>query len=206
MGVGKNMQGGPHSAFPKAEPCYRCSGTGKVKPLRAKQSGDGASFGAVLRMEDAAVAQQRQAKWDGRMLTMAELVAAWSKDPGTKVGAVLAQGNRVVSVGYNGLPSKLPDVHLEDRDSKLSRTIHAELNAIFNAQRPVVGCTLYVVPLWPCDRCAAHIIQAGITRVVARLPKRTEMEASEKLKQWEALGEVSMSYFKQAGVIYDIVD
>jgi deoxycytidylate deaminase len=47
-------------------------------------------------------------KWDRRFLELARHVAAWSKDPSTQVGAVVAEGKRVVSLGYNG--SSLPDV------------------------------------------------------------------------------------------------
>jgi len=52
------------------------------------------------------------------------------------------------------------------RETRLSRTIHAEMNAILNSSAPVLGATLYSVPFQPCDRCAVHIIQAGISRVV----------------------------------------
>ena len=43
-------------------------------------------------------------KWDNRFVAIAELVADWSKDPGTKVGAVLVQDRRIISTGYNGFP------------------------------------------------------------------------------------------------------
>lgn len=108
-------------------------------------------------------------KWDHRMLQMAALTATWSKDPSTRVGAVITDGaNRIISQGYNGLPRGVSDdpAVLADRDEKLRRTIHAEMNAVLFAGRPLTGCTIYVTHA-PCARCAAVLIQAGIRRVVA---------------------------------------
>jgi deoxycytidylate deaminase len=55
---------------------------------------------------------------------MAQLVATWSRDPSTKVGAVIVTPeNVVVSVGYNGFAQRMPDVksHYTDREAKYSR-------------------------------------------------------------------------------------
>lgn len=107
-------------------------------------------------------------KWDDRMLALAGLVATWSKDPSTGVGAVIADArNRVVSLGFNGFPRAVDDSRIADmsRDEKLRRTIHAEENALLFAGRPLDGCTAYVTHP-PCARCAAKLVQAGIGRVV----------------------------------------
>lgn len=104
-------------------------------------------------------------KWERRFLSMAELVSSWSKDPSTKVGAVIADPfNRVVSVGYNGPPRRTHDDVVADRDRKLRRTIHAEKNAILFARRDLFGCSLFVTH-HPCAQCASLIAQAGIARV-----------------------------------------
>lgn len=108
-------------------------------------------------------------KWDRRFLEMAELVATWSKDPSTKVGAVIVdQRNRIIATGFNGFPRGCDDSTVE-RDIKLLRTIHAEENALLFAQRDVTDMFLYVTRP-PCARCAAKIVQAGIARVVYPLP------------------------------------
>ena len=44
--------------------------------------------------------------------------------------------------------------------------MHAELNAILFSRERLDGCTLYTIPMPPCDRCAAAIIQSGISKVV----------------------------------------
>jgi deoxycytidylate deaminase len=49
------------------------------------------------------------ADWDSRFLEMAVLVSKWSKDPSTKVGAVIAKGKFVVSLGFNGHPAGVAD-------------------------------------------------------------------------------------------------
>ena len=109
-------------------------------------------------------------KWDERFLQLAAHVAGWSKDPSTKVGAVIADGKHVVSLGFNGFPPSTEDREewLNDRPTKYSLVVHAEVNAILNARRPVKGCTIYVDPLSPCAECAKLIAASGIDRVVSR--------------------------------------
>lgn len=117
---------------------------------------------------------ERAQEWDRRFLKLAQEVASWSKDPSTKVGAVIVDGRRrIVSVGYNGFPEGIEDnpFYLNDpdqRDQKLLRTVHAEVNAILNAGRGVKGYTMYCT-FFPCDKCALVVIAAGIKHIVAPL-------------------------------------
>lgn len=108
-------------------------------------------------------------KWDERFLQLSTLVGSWSKDPSTKVGAVIARDNHIVSLGFNGFPPKIPDKEewLNHRETKYQFVIHAEMNAIFNAQSNVKDCTLYLSPLFPCPECAKNVVASGISRVVA---------------------------------------
>ena len=111
----------------------------------------------------------RQLKWDRRFLEMCDHLAQWSKDPSTKVGAVITDGIKVISHGFNGLPAKIFDDAniLNDRKEKYKYIIHAEMNAILTAQRDLKGCTVYTYPFLPCPRCTSMIIQSGISRVVS---------------------------------------
>lgn len=117
--------------------------------------------------------QCRDPKWDFRMLHLASVVAGWSRDPSTRIGAVIARpDNTVLSLGFNGFPrgcSDAPELY-DDRERKYERIVHAELNAILTAPERPEGCTLYVYPpaLPPgtCARCAAAVIQSGIKAVV----------------------------------------
>ena len=110
-------------------------------------------------------------KWDKRFLDMAALVASWSRDPSTQVGAVLVNDKRIVSLGFNGFPRGTDDDPLiyNTRERKIRRVLHAEQNAIAFAKRDLTGCTIYVTHA-PCSRCVAQIIQEGITRVVSPNP------------------------------------
>lgn len=110
-------------------------------------------------------------KWDERFIEMAKLVATWSKDPSTKVGAVVVDGNRVVSLGFNGFPRGTDDAPelYDNRERKYRRVLHAEQNAIAFAQRKLDWCTIYITHA-PCSRCVAQIIQEGIKRVVCPNP------------------------------------
>lgn len=112
--------------------------------------------------------------WHKRFLDLAEHVAQWSKDPRTKVGAVIVdEKKRVVSVGYNGFPRGVDDNphRYDDRPTKHLFVAHAERNALDNAPLMVDGFTMYS-PLLPCSECAKSIIQKGIKRVVTYTPTR----------------------------------
>lgn len=129
-------------------------------------------------------------KWTRYFLDLASRTSMMSKDPNTKVGAVLTNPDRrVVGMGFNGFPAATPDRPglLEDREAKLARMIHAEMNAILQAGRDATGATLYVYGFAdaPCTRCTAHIIQAGIVHIVvsgAETPKRWLKDFAESRK------------------------
>lgn len=132
------------------------------------------------------------ADWNKRFLDLAEHVAQWSKDPRTKVGAVIVdEKKRVVSVGYNGFPRGVLDSEerYNDRPTKHLYVAHAERNALDNAPLMVDGCTMFV-PLLPCNECAKSIIQKGITHVVTYKPDR------EDSFNWET----TRLMFREAGV------
>ena len=112
--------------------------------------------------------ERSESSWDCRFLKLCQEISAWSKDPSTKVGAVIVdESHRIISTGYNGLPRGIDDSHerLSDRETKLAITLHAEQNAILFANTDLTGCTLYCTH-HPCAHCAATIVQSGITRVV----------------------------------------
>lgn len=110
--------------------------------------------------------------WDEYFMGLAHLSALRSKDPNTQVGAcIVDEDNKVVSIGYNGMPRGCQDNKMPwEREggfltTKYAYVVHAELNAILNSPRSVKNCTLYV-SLFPCNECAKAIIQSGIKKVV----------------------------------------
>ena len=113
--------------------------------------------------------------WVLHFLRHAQLVSEMSKDPSTKVGAVIVtEGKFIKSTGYNGFPVGIKDdSRLHTRETKYEMIIHAEINAILTAGchgKSVKGDTLYVWPMPPCQRCASQIIQSGIKRIVSYHP------------------------------------
>lgn len=137
-------------------------------------------------------------KWEKRFLGLAKEISTWSKDPSTKVGAVIVRpDNTIASMGYNGFPrgmSDSPDLYA-DRDIKLSRVVHAEMNAILHSHESLQGYTLYTYPFITCDRCAVHVIQTGIVRVVApHCP-------TELLERWGEAFKKTKEYYLEGKVI-----
>lgn len=135
---------------------------------------------------------ENSVKWDKRFLDLAQYISQWSKDPSTQVGAVIVdKDKRVVSLGYNGFPRGVNDSEerYNERETKYSLVVHAEINAILFAQKGLKNTTLYTWPLPPCDRCTGFIIQSGIENIVSlesndeALKERwkTAIENSEKM-------------------------
>jgi len=134
-------------------------------------------------------------KWDKRFIELAEHVAQWSKDPSTQVGAVIVDNNnRIISLGFNGYPQHIPDDDLHDRNSKLAKILHGEINALLFAQRSLEGCVIYVWPMAPCSQCASAIIQSGIKRVGTIKPNK------ELQKRWGDKMEITEGMFEAANV------
>ena len=138
--------------------------------------------------------------WDNWLLGLCKYISMASKDPSTKVGAVIIDADRrVVSVGYNGLPRGVEDSdeRLNNRDIKYKIIIHAERNAILFAQKSLKDCTLYVFPMMPCASCASMVIQSGIKRVVAPVSNNP---------RWQQDIDISMQLFKEANVEVCLLD
>jgi len=139
----------------------------------------------------------KQKKWDLRFIKQAELISTYSKDPSTQTGAVIVRPDKTIaSMGFNGFPRNMKDDKelYNDRPTKYQRIIHCEMNAIINSKEDLNGYTLYTWPFLTCDRCAIHVIQTGISEVVA--PKCP----SDKESRWEEKFKASRDFYKEAGV------
>ena len=129
--------------------------------------------------------------WSQYFMAIAILSAQRSKDPNTKVGAcIVTPDNKIVGIGYNGMPIGCPDGEMpwersaeSQLDTKYPYVVHAELNAILNSIKDIKGCTLYVT-LFPCNECAKAVIQSGIKRIVYhtnKYPDSDSVKAAEML-------------------------
>jgi dCMP deaminase len=118
------------------------------------------------------VSRERENFYHEYFMAMAILAARPSKDPVTKVGAVIVNDEKkIVGIGYNRMPigcdaftwEKNKHDPLED---KRTYVVHAEVNAIIDKNSAdVKNCTMYVT-LFPCNECAKIIIQSRIGKVI----------------------------------------
>jgi dCMP deaminase len=140
-------------------------------------------------------------RWDGHFLALADECSRMSKDPSTKVGAVIVgPDHEIRSTGFNGFPRGIADTHerLTCREVKIGLMVHAEANAILHAARvgsAIKGCTMYLVAP-PCAGCAISIIQAGIIEVVAK-PLTSDLAA-----RWKPSIDTALALLAEAGVAY----
>jgi len=132
---------------------------------------------------------------DRKFLATAEAIGQiWSKDPSTRVGAVVVGNTKnQVAFGYNGLPPGIADTdeRLQNRDLKLSLTLHAEENALANAS--FVVRTVYVTH-HPCAGCALRILAKRSVRRVVYIV-RPDFDA-----RWAASLTEARMLFEEAGV------
>ena len=117
--------------------------------------------------------RQDYINWDEYFMGIAMLAARRSKDPNTQVGAcIVSDDNIIISTGYNGMPKGCSDDEFpwdrtgeNEAATKYPYVVHAELNAVLNANgRDLRGSKLYVA-LFPCNECAKAIIQSGVKEV-----------------------------------------
>lgn len=138
--------------------------------------------------------------WSDYFMATANLAAQRSKDPTAQSGAVIVDSqNRIVAVGYNGLPRGCNDdlfpwhddasADHQSLNNKRMYVCHAELNAVLNRNGAAVnGCTMYVAA-FPCNECSKVIIQSGIRSIVYLTDmhaEQSEYQASRRM--FEATG------------------
>jgi dCMP deaminase len=147
----------------------------------------------------------KKLKWDQRWFQLVDLVASWSKDPSTQVGAVIIpDGGDCPVIGWNGFPRGVKDLpeRYADRDTKYMMVTHAEANSILNAARNGVnlrGSTIYISHP-PCNECSKLIVQSGIKKVIHR-PLPDEIK-----ERWGKLLKYSDLILSEGGVITEIYE
>lgn len=121
-------------------------------------------------------------------LNLAREVATRSTCLRTAYGAVIARDDKILSTGYNGAARGLPNCidvgkcareHVESRTRyELCKAVHAEINAIINAETNVIGSTIYIagfdvqtkeprlaMKCYPCVMCYRQMVNARIKDV-----------------------------------------
>lgn len=147
---------------------------------------------------------RREEKWHRRFLSVAKLIATWSKDPSSKTGCLIVDKDKnLVSGGYNGFPRGVQDneERYNDRKVKYSLVAHCDRNAIDSAARrgvPLRGCTMYLTGP-PCNECMKSIIQSGISRVVWPEDNPFENDPATR-ERWKESIEASELMARESGV------
>ncbi len=142
--------------------------------------------------------------WDELFMRHAYLISSKSKDPRTKIGAVLVRDRRVISEGYNGLPMGVCDHFFPERDERPEKYFwyeHAERNSVYVCARfghKTEGSIIFTQGV-PCSDCTRAIIQAGIVEVVVH----TQWENYEQQfyrEKWLESGKRSNQMLKEAEI------
>ena len=111
-------------------------------------------------------------------MKVAETYANLSTAVRLKVGAIVVKDDRIISIGYNGMPSGWDNncEYLEHRIAQepllksKPEVLHAETNAIAKLARSSesgLGATMFITHA-PCLDCAKLIYQTGISTVYYR--------------------------------------
>jgi dCMP deaminase len=111
-------------------------------------------------------------------MTTAETFAELSHARRLHVGAIVVKDDRIISIGYNGMPASWDNncedtiYHLDDTVSLKTKpeVLHAETNAIAKlakSNESGMGATMFITHA-PCLDCAKLIYQSGIGSVLYR--------------------------------------
>lgn len=111
--------------------------------------------------------------WDEYFMGIAVFTSLRSKDPNSKVGAVIVNNdNHILGTGYNGFVAGVDEKAFSwEREGEWLQTkypyvVHAEANAILNSTASdLSNCRIYTT-LFPCNECAKKIAQKKIKGVV----------------------------------------
>ena len=118
-------------------------------------------------------------KWIDAFMDTAERFAQLSSAVRLKVGAVVVKDNRIISIGYNGMPAGWTNVceeviEVHEDGGVIAKTkdevIHAEANAIAKLARDGesgLHTDLFCTHA-PCIQCAKIIYGAGVKKVYYR--------------------------------------
>ena len=118
-------------------------------------------------------------------MATAEIFAEHSSARRLHVGAVIVKDDRIISIGYNGMPTGWDNncedsiFHVSDGSTELKtkpEVLHAETNAIAKLAKSTEsgdGATMFITHA-PCLDCAKLVFQSGINSVYYRNAYRSE--------------------------------
>lgn len=149
--------------------------------------------------------------WDETFMHEAYWWARRSKDPRTKIGAVLVlPGDRdPISHGYNGFARAVDDNEMSrwERPEKYEWVVHAEDNAVLNCARKgqsSKGAIMYTQGV-PCSRCTDACVQGGIIEIVVH-KQWQEYEKKFGWEKWIESAKRSEQKLREAGIKVRVFD
>jgi|TARA_B110000444_G_scaffold189594_1_gene179062 dCMP deaminase len=99
-------------------------------------------------------------------MEVAESFAKLSSAVRLQVGAIVVKDDRIISIGYNGMPSGWDNCCEDDNKTK-AEVLHAETNAVAKLAKSSesgLDATMFVTHA-PCIDCAKLVYQSGIATV-----------------------------------------
>jgi dCMP deaminase len=124
-------------------------------------------------------------KFRDAYMKVAETFAELSSAVRLHVGAIVVKDDRIISIGYNGMPSGWDNdceyvfTHPQTKIAELvtkKEVLHAETNAIAKlakSNESGLGATMFITHA-PCLDCAKLIYQSGINHVLYRNSYRSD--------------------------------
>lgn len=121
-------------------------------------------------------------------MDVAERTSQLSHAVRLKVGAIIVKEDRIISIGYNGMPSgwdnnceyeEIYDYKFNDEHYQLKtrpEVLHAESNCLAKlakSNESGMGATLFITHA-PCIECAKLIYQSGINSIYYRNAYRSD--------------------------------
>ena len=106
-------------------------------------------------------------KFVDAFMDVAERFAELSSATRLQVGAIVVKDDRIVSIGYNGMPTGWDNCCEDENNKSKPEVLHAESNAIAKLAKSSEsgeGATIFVTHA-PCIDCAKLIYQSGKTTV-----------------------------------------
>jgi dCMP deaminase len=109
-------------------------------------------------------------------MKVAEVYADLSSAKRLHVGAIIVKDDRIISIGYNGMPSGWDNVCEDEEFKTKPEVLHAETNAVAKLAKTGEssnGATMFITHA-PCIDCAKLVYQSGINSVYYRNSYRSD--------------------------------
>jgi dCMP deaminase len=137
-------------------------------------------------------------------MSIAESTAKLSYAKRLQVGCIVVRDNRILSIGYNGMPAGWDNVCEEEEGCTKPEVLHAETNAITklsSSSESSAGSVLFITHA-PCIHCAKLIYQSKVTCVIYKYPYRDD--AGTRFLQKSNVDVISYEeVIKELGELYE---